>query len=118
MFKFLKHLFRDRVITHDKPLLFAHSTLVGFDTLIASKRFVMVLDEYQIPVGIEFFFYLGGGKFIRRKKHDLSGDGIVASMSADLANRIFDHSGNYGDYSEVYSVDQIFTLAFHARRNF
>ena len=115
MFKFLKGLFKDKIITYEKPLLFAYSALGGFDTLIEAKPFVMVLMEDQIPVDIEYFLYLGDGKFVRRKKHDLSGGGLNTTMPADLVNRVLDYSAGSGDFSVVHSADNIGRLAFNAR---
>lgn len=115
MFKFIKNLFKDKIITYEKPLLFAYSTLSGFDTLIANNQLVLVLMEDQIPVDIEFFLYHGDGKFVRRMKHDLSGGGLRATMSSDLVNRVLDHSLGYGDFSAVYTVRNIGRLAFDAR---
>lgn len=109
----------NRKLKYERPLLFANSDKKGFQELLDKySANIRVAEESSIRFQEVYFYYLGNGKFIKKKRFDLHGDKAsnLPVISDETEQRILEFANGVGEDSPVFDESDIFTLAFYARK--
>ncbi len=129
--EFLKKLFAKRTLrltNYEQPVIFVKSNLPGFLDLIRTGEgsgfyhpdsplhWINVVDEAEIPLGEEYFKYMGNGKFTKHIKHELRvRKGTSPVFSQDMDDRVLDFSHSVGNFSDVYTRENLWKICFDQR---